>query len=198
MAAELAERGYQVLVADADPQGSSSAWSAAAGKVPFPATVINLAGYGAKIHRELQRHVEHYDYILVDTPPSLEASVNQSVLCVAALCVVPQQASPADAWAARGVLNLIEFAQTINPELKACLLPNRLVRTSLSRAIMRELENFGLPVMAARMHNRTAYQEAVIVGSGVTVKALGRDAKPAADEVTALTTEVLQLLGDAE
>lgn len=197
ISASLSQRGNRVLVVDSDTQGSSLAWSAAAGKIPFPATVISLASYGAKIHRELQRHVENYDYILVDTPPSLEAPVNQSVLCVAALCIIAQQSSPTDLWAARGVKTLIEFARTINPDLKACMVLTRVVRTSLSKAIMRELESFGFPILATRMHNRTAYQEAAIAGSGVTTEALGRDAKAAADEVSGLTEEVLALLGDA-
>lgn len=197
-AAELAGRGYNVLVVDSDVQSSCLAWSAAAGKTAFPATVISLASFGAKIHRELQRHVEHYDYILVDTPPALEAPVNQSVLCVATLCIIPQQPSPTDLWSSRGVKTLIEFARAINPDLKACMVLTRVARTSLSKAIMRELESFGFPILSTRMYNRTAYQEAAISGSGVTTAVLGRGATAAADEVAAFTDEILELLGDAK
>lgn len=58
---------------------------------------------------------------------------------------------------------------------------------------MQELEEFGIPLMSSRLTNRTAYQEAVV--SGVSVSALGRDARAAADEVAAFADEVLVLLG---
>src|SRR5437868_10436245 len=84
LAAELSSRGWSVLVVDGDGQCTASAWSAAAPALaPFPATVINLAEYGVKIHQEIQRHVSNYDFIIVDTPPSTESTVNQSVLCIA-------------------------------------------------------------------------------------------------------------------
>ncbi|CUI04223.1 hypothetical protein BN2497_3811 [Janthinobacterium sp. CG23_2] len=61
---------------------------------------------------------------------------------------------------------------------------------------MRELDEFGIQLMSSRLTNRTAYQEAVV--SGVSISALGRDAKVAKDEVHALTDEVLALLGEGK
>ncbi len=43
------------------------------------------------------------------------------------------------------------------------------------------------------MAHRTAYQEAILAGT--TVSALGRDARAAAIEVSALVDEVLAILG---
>lgn len=195
LAGELATRGQRVLLVDADPQQSSVAWSSSApDAVPFPAAVINLAQYGAKIHREIQKHLANYDVIIVDTPPNLEATAPQSVLLIADLALIPQPPSPADLWAARGVKKLVEIAQTVNPELRAFILPNRLSRTSLSKAILAELDTFGIPVLKSRFTNRVAYQEAVI--EGLAVGSLGKEASLAAAEVSAFADEILDLLGE--
>jgi chromosome partitioning protein len=196
LSAELSKRGYRTLVADCDSQSSSMSWALAApDSTPFPAAVVNLASFAEKTHREIQKHLDNYDFIVIDCPPSLEALAPQSALLVAHLAIIPLPPSPADLWAARPVKMLVERAQTVNEGLKAAILPNKVGRTSLSKAIMKKLDDFGIPVMSARLSHRIAYQEAVI--AGVSVSDLGRDAKPAADEVRAMTDEVLALLGVA-
>lgn len=197
LAAALAERSYRVLVADCDAQASASAWANAApeGK-PFPAAVVNFSAYAGKVHREIQKQLDNYDFIVVDCPPGLESLSPQSAILIADLVIVPMPPSPADLWACLGAKRLIERGTDFNPALRAAILPNRVVRTSLSNAIMRELAEFGVPLMSSRLTNRTAYQEAVV--SGVSVSALGRDAKAAADEVNALADEVLALLGECK
>lgn len=197
LSAELADRGYRVLVADCDAQASASAWANAAPEGrPFPAAVINFSAYAGKVHREIQKQLDNYDFIVVDCPPGLDSLSPQSAILVADLVIVPLPPSPADLWAARGVKRLIERGMDFNPSLKAYILPNRVVRTSLSNAIMRELDEFGIPLMSSRLTNRTAYQEAVV--SGVSVSALGRDARTAAEEVAAFANEVLALLGEGK
>ncbi len=197
LSGELAERGHRVLVADCDAQASASAWANAApeGK-PFPAAVVNLSAYAGKVHREIQKQMDNYDFIIVDCPPGLESLSPQSVLLVADLVIAPTPPTAADLWACLGAIRLVEWGTDLNPALIARILPNRVVRTSLSNAIMRELAEFGIPLMSSRLTNRTAYQEAVV--SGVSISALGRDAKAAADEVKALADEVLALLGDGK
>ena len=195
LSGELAERGYRVLVADCDAQASASAWANAAPEGrPFPAAVVNLSAYAGKVHREIQKQMGNYDFIVVDCPPGLESLSPQSVLLVADLVIVPMPPSPADLWACLGAKRLIERGTDLNPSLIAVILPNRVVRTSLSNAIMKELSEFGIPLMSSRLTNRTAYQEVVV--SGVSVSALGRDAKAATNEVKALADEVLVLLGE--
>lgn len=195
LAAALAERSYQILVVDCDAQATASAWANAAPEgTPFPAAVVNLSAYVGKVHREIQKQLGNYDFIIVDCPPGLDSLSPQSAILVADLVIVPLPPSPADLWAARGIKLLIERGTELNTSLKAAILANRVVRTSLSNAIMRELVEFGIPLMSSRLTNRTAYQEAVV--SGVSVSALGRDAKMAAKEVNALADEVLMLLGE--
>lgn len=191
---ELGSRGKQVLVVDADAQESAVAWArTASDDKPFPATVVSMASYAGKMHREIHRQVENYDFIVIDCPPSVDAITAQSALLIADLVIVPVPPAPSDAWSARATLALVERIQVINPKLKPVLLATKVQRTSLSRAVLDELENFGPPLMRTRMAHRTAYQEAILAGS--TVAALGRGARAAAIEVSALVDEILEIFG---
>jgi chromosome partitioning protein len=194
IAGHIGERHHRSLLVDADGQETAVAWARTApDDTPFPATVVGMASYAGKIHREVQRQLENYDFIIIDCPPSVEAITPQAVLLIADLVIVPVPPAPADLWAARGTKALIERVQVINPGLKAVLLATKVQRTSLSRAVLDELADFGIPLMRSRMVHRTAYQEAIIAGT--TVASLGRDARAAAVEVSALVDEVLEILG---
>lgn len=186
-----------MLLVDADEQQTAVQWSKAAPlDKPFPAAVVGMASYGEKLHREVQRQLENYDFIVIDTPPALAAGAPLSALLIANLAVVPVQPAPADLWAARGVKLLVESVQVVNKELSAVILASRVQRTSLTRAVMQEMRNFGIPLMDAQLSNRTAFQEAVLAGT--TVCTLGREAKAAAIEVSAMTDEILAILGGAK
>ena len=190
----LGKRGHSVLLVDADEQQTALRWSKAAPlHKPFPAAVIGMASYGEKLHREVQRQLENYDFIVIDTPPALAAGAPVSALLIANLAVVPVPPAPADLWAARGVKLLIESVQVVNTNLAAVLIASRVQRTSLTRAVLQEMKHFGIPLINAQLSNRTAFQEAVLAGT--TVCALGRGAKAAADEVSAVTDEILDALG---
>lgn len=193
LAGALQNRGFSVLLVDADEQQTALQWSRAAPlDNPFPAAVIGMASYGEKLHREVQRQLENYDFIVIDTPPALAAGTPVSALLISNLVIVPIPPSPADLWAARGVKLLIESVQVINKDLTSVILASRVQRTSLTKAVMQEMKSFGIPMMDAQLSNRTAFQEAILAGT--TVCALGRDAKAAAIEVSAMTDETLAIL----
>jgi chromosome partitioning protein len=193
LAGELAERGHKVLVADADKQNTSVMWArAATDDAPFPATVLSFSAYGATLHREIQRQLDNYDYIIIDAPPSVESVVPQSALLIANIVIIPLPPSPPDLWSSQGIKTLIQNAQVVNEGLIPVVLINKMQRTALSRAVMDELENFGFPILNTKLALRTAYQEASISGS--TLKGLGRSAKPAGLEIKALADEILTLL----
>jgi chromosome partitioning protein len=197
MAGELGTRGHRVLVVDADAQETAIAWSrAASSERPFPAAVIGMSSFGDRLHREVQRQLGNYDFIIIDLPPSLEAVTPAAALLIADLAIVPVPVSPADFWATEGVATLIRRLTEVNPGLKTVILPTKVQRTAISRAVLNELGKFGFPVMQSRLSNRIAFQEAAISGS--TPSALGRQAKEAANEVMAMTDEVLSILEGAQ
>ncbi|WP_200333211.1 ParA family partition ATPase [Thiocystis violacea] len=187
-------RDKKVLVIDADPQGTAVRWAASAedGK-PFPARVAGLSAAGGKVHREVQKFVDDYDYIVVDCPPAVDSPVPQSALLVSDLVLVPVIPSPADLWAATGIQQLISNIGDINEGLRARIVPNMCQpNTSLARDALDVLKDFGIPVTDACLHLRTAYRRAAVFGG--IVHDQGAQARQAIEEVDALVDEVLRIL----
>ena len=195
LASSFVKRNIRTLLVDADAQGTSTTWSKAAPeKACFSVPVMNFSVYGEKIHREIQKQLENYEIIIVDCGPSIDALQPISALLVSDLAILPIALSPPDIWASCQARTLIERAQILNANLRSVILPSRVSRTTLSKAIMSELDSFGIPVLQARLSNRIAFQEAML--GGVSVSDLGRSGRQAAAEVNVLTNEILELLGE--
>lgn len=198
LAGGLARRTYRVLVVDADPQATATRWAASAPEdKPFPAAVSGLSAAGGKVHREIAKYVEGFDYILVDCPPALDSPIPQSALLVADLALVPLLPSPPDLWASAGITKLIEAARTVNTSLRALLVINQFQSQKvLSRDTADILQEFGIPVASGSLGSREAYRQSCLYGG--TVHDLGARANTAILEVDALTDEVLKLLSRHE
>jgi len=192
LAASLADDGRRVLVADVDPQNTSSRW-AAAGE-GFPASVEDMSGEEGKLHKHLKKRLEEYDYIVIDTPPAASAPVTGSALRIAHLALVPVIPSPPDMWASLRIREAIQAAQEDkNPELIARLVVNQAqLNTVLAREVLALLPEFGIPMLAAQLKSRTAYRQCAALGAGIS--ALGSRAALASMEVEALRREVQFLL----
>jgi chromosome partitioning protein len=191
LAASLAERGQSVLVVDGDPQGTATRWfSAASEGAPFPAAVVNLADTRQQIARAIKPHIEHYDVIVVDCPPSLESPVTLSTLVVADLALVPVIPSPGDIWATSRLVGLVEQARGLNEALAVRIVPNMVQGTTLAGAALEALRDIPLPVADSTLSLRTAYRQAQ--AEGTSVLAL-RDPR-ARDEARALAEETARLV----
>lgn len=194
LAGTLGRRGHKVLVIDADPQATATRWAASAGEnQSFPATISGLSAAGGKVHREAQKYVEDYDFIVIDCPPAADSPVPQSALMIADLALVPVIPSPLDLWASVGIVRVIDSLRDINEALEPRIVINQCQpNTALAREAMEMLQTFGLPIARTRLHHRIAYRQAAVYGS--TVHELGKAADQAIAEVDALTDEVLAIL----
>lgn len=195
IAAELADRGFRVLVGDADEQQTAYRCATCTGK-PFPVTVISLTAFGDKIYEEVSKHREDFDFILLDTAPSTASPMIHSALLMSDAAIVPVQPAPADVWSALATTTLIAGVQKVRPGLRACILANRVQRTSLATMVLGALGDFGMPVMQSRLHARVAYQEATLAGGSLA--RLGTAAKLAQEEVSNATDELLAFLGEGK
>jgi chromosome partitioning protein len=198
LAGALARRDRRVCVIDADPQGTATRWAASASdELPFPASVLGLSAAGGKVHREVRKLVDNYDYIIIDCPPAADSPVPQSALLVADLGLVPVIPSPPDLWATIGIRTIVENASDINEGLKARLVVNQLQSNlGISRDALEILPEFGFEVCQTKLHHRAAYKQAAL--DGQSVHKGGSRAKAAIEEVEALTEEILGILHPAK
>jgi chromosome partitioning protein len=189
LAGALTRNGYKVLVVDADRQNSAIRWSSASDE-PFPAAVVNLAEH-KNLHSEIARLAKDYHFVLVDCPPSADATATARVLPISTLVIVPLVPSPTDMWATMGIKMAITQAQAMNPYLQARLLINQMQpRTRLARGVLEVVNEFDLPLFETQLHQRTVYREAAMIGSTV----FGLQHAEAIAEIEQLTREVLETL----
>jgi len=160
LAAILAQ-SQRVLLVDADPQASSSWWSSR-----------NPKGMGFDLVQETEPHlleklpqIDHYDLILVDTPPALHSEVLQTVIRVADYILLPTPPAPMDLTA------LIETVKTVVAPLS---LPHRVLLTRVDpRSINEALEaqntlmDVGIPAYHAFIRAYKAHERAALDGLAI-------------------------------
>ncbi|NEP56371.1 MAG: AAA family ATPase [Symploca sp. SIO2G7] len=191
LAGSLARRHNKVLVVDADPQGTATRWAASAEDDKlFPASVVGLSVANTKVHREVKKFVDDYDWIIIDCPPAADSPVPQSALLIADLALVPLLPSPLDMWAAVGIREVINSVKEINETLQARLVINECeANRTLSQQAMEILPEFGIPLCACSIGRREVFRQTPSFGQ--TVHNFGSKAKAAIDDVESLTDELL-------
>src|SRR5574340_23917 len=161
LAGTLGLRGKKTLVADMDPQGTSMRWYASSSdEKPFPSSVVSLAETGEKIHRALKNHINDYDYIIVDCPPSIDSPVPSIALLVSDLALIPAVPSPADIWAIVEAKRLAEKVLAINVSLMLRVIANMVQKNiSITRQALAVLdEDEAMPLLTTRLGLRAAYR----------------------------------------
>ena len=184
VAAVLATRGRRVLLVDADPQGSSLAWSSARERDPlFP--VVGMAK--PTLHRDMPAIAKDYDVVVIDGAPRVN-ELGRSAILASDTILVPVQPSPYDVWAAAHTVQLIREAQQFREGLTAAFVINRkIVNTAIGRDVANALDHFDTPVLPAHLCQRVAYAESAGQGLAVIESAPQSEA---AREVSALALSI--------
>jgi chromosome partitioning protein len=193
LAGTLGRRGYEVLLADIDPQGSASHYvSAAPEGREMAVTIAGLSKTGDRVHKYIQKFSDQYDYIVVDSPPVVDSKGTRAALSISHLVIIPVQPAPLDFESTKATLELVDNTQAQNRRLKARLLATACPHTSIAETMLEALGETAVPLMDASLGYRTAYREAA--GAGLIVHDMGYTAQTAAEEVDTLTKEVLDIL----
>ena len=187
LAHSIALAGKRVLLIDADPQGSASAWvNAREDSSLFP--VIGMARNS--LHRDLPELLKGYDYGVIDTPPRVSALARSAILA-ADLVVIPVQPSSFDTWAASETVEVVQEAIGFKPDLKAVFVISRKVTgTAIGRAIAAALKDYQLPILKASISQRTKFAESSIGYSVMELEPTGK----AASEIKNLSDEIRRTL----
>ena len=190
VAAVLASRGSRVLLIDADVQGSALDWLNSREEDPmFP--VIGMPT--PTIHRQIGELAQDYEHVVIDAPGRV-AKVARSIVMASELAVIPVQPSPYDVWAAQDVLDLIEEAKVYNEDLKIVFAINRkIVNTAIGRDVRDALAEYDVPVLETAVCQRVVFAESAATGRAV-FEVDGHS--PAAEEMNALTDELLRVYND--
>ena len=186
LAAVCAKARNRVLLVDADPQGSSMAWSSAReGEPLFP--VISMAK--PTLHKDLPELASDYDVVIIDGAPRVN-DLGRAAILASDIVLIPVQPSPYDVWASADTVQLIKEAQQYKENLKGVFVINRrIVNTAIGRDVVSALEHFGFPVLTAGFSQRVIYAESAMQGLSV----IEADPKSeAAMEVAQLAAELIQ------
>ena len=181
LAAELTHRGKGVVLLDADPQQSLTTWHSndgMLGKLPLHTDASEKAAKGAV-------EASKKSIVIIDTAGFASTTLT-AILKISDVVLIPCRASALDA---RGVLATHAMVQSINTNgVSVGAVLNAATRTALVSHIRNELISAGISVMGCEIGQRTVYAEAELAGSAPCW--LGKQAVKAAEEISALATEL--------
>ena len=195
-AAAFARAGRDVVLVDADPQGSALDWVEARRRRLEGASVDGARADDAAdplfsvigmpkpvIHKQLPRIAAGCDLVVIDGPPSLE-DISRSAMFAADLVLIPVQPSGFDVWAAQDLVDLIEETRIYREDLEArFVVSRRIVNTAIGRHLPEALAKWSIPVLPAHVRQRVAFAESAATGSTVLET---EKASQAAREIEAL------------
>ncbi|TWE05798.1 plasmid segregation oscillating ATPase ParF [Pseudomonas sp. AG1028] len=189
IAGELAVRGRNVVLLDADPQGSALDWTQRRSQQGLPRLFSAVGLARETLHQEAPELALHADHVIIDGPPRI-AALARSALLAADRVLIPVQPSPYDLWASSEMVSLIREAQVFKPSMRAAFAINRRVSTTIiGREARTALADQPVPALLSEVRQRIVFAESVAAGR------LARELAPdsaAAREVSNLVDELLR------
>ena len=193
LACRLAEMERSVLLIDADPQGTASAWLRD-GPDGLRVACAPLAGADDEAIwiDEIREQRDSHERIVIDLPPQT-GECFEAALRVADLLVVPLTLSEVDLHATAQALAVLHRMRSLRQGRPSCLLAPSKVdrRTSLGRQAGASLGRLGWEVGPALVQ-RAAHAEAFRAGTWIGTHAPGSAGH---GELCALVKQVEWLLG---
>ncbi len=194
LAAALALAGRDVLLLDADPQGSAVEWARqrqANGLFPtVPAKITSVSSLVGVLKESATKAT---NTVIIDLPPSL-AKTSLVVSLTADLILIPIAASPLDLWAARATVETVMDARNLRSGEQPLLsvVPSRIDdRTSRGKRLAGGLKAMGFDV-GPTLRERIVFRDAA--EQGLTIADLETQS-PARVEFAALAEHVVGRVG---
>lgn len=184
---ELASRGKKVLFVDSDLQGSASLLNEAReSDLGFP--IVSIAN--PSINKAVRQIKADYEYIVIDGIPSI-SKITQSTILASDVVVIPMQPSGVDVWATESLIEMVDAARVLNPDVVVGIVLNRFDGNRvLAKGILDMVEQTDWQVFDTAIGNRAVFQKSVTYGKSVAE--LERNGK-ADMEIKSLVDEILAL-----
>jgi chromosome partitioning protein len=183
LAAILAQTA-PVLLVDADPQGSATWWAEQSGEMGFDLSRENDPQLLEKL-----RHVQNYQFIVVDTPPALNSESLAAVIPAADYLLLPTPPAAMD---------LSALIETIKRTVKPTGVAHRVLLTrvdprSQADAVEAQttLREMGIPVCKTYIRAYKAHERAALERLSI-LRWRGRNAKEARTDYCHVAEEVQQ------
>lgn len=165
LATLLHRRGRNVVLVDADPQGTARDWRAASPQemdLP-PVVAIDRAAMLGQSLKSLSA-----DFAVIDSPAKA-GDMAAAIVSASDLALLVIQPSGADVWASAATVRLIRTKRNMGGAIDAAFLVNRAVSgTKLSKLIRSgDWNEYGLDQMDAIVGNRIAFAQAMTDGISV-------------------------------
>lgn len=191
----LGHRGHKTMLVDLDPQNTVVvATGSAPEHRPFPASVVNLAKHPHP-HREIGKHINDYDFIVIDCPPAIESTAPSVALLISDIGLIPVLGSGGNLWALEEAKKLARNAMAQNENLKVRTIANMNRNRAISKQVFEVLgSDEEIPMCKTVLGDRASYPEAEVTGQSVTM--MGASAREAKREMNALVDEVLSIIQD--
>lgn len=155
VARQLQLDGHEVILIDADPQGSARDWRAATDRE----TVLVVGLDRPTLDKDIKALSDNgKKWVIIDGAPRNEA-MTLSAIKAADLVLIPVQPSPYDVWASEDLVSVIKARQEVTDgKPKAAFVISRVIRrTELSRDVYSALDEMGLPVLQSDTTQRQIY-----------------------------------------
>ncbi len=180
--------GYKVAVVDADAQNSLTYWLEARKKY-YGEDDIGITSYNFDVRNlkeEIQQIKRKYNFIIIDSPPSITFETIQ-IIKASDKVFVPVQPSPLDLLATIPFLNLVKQEKK-NP----IIFLNRVMpRARLTDAMILRLRYAGAKIARSRISSKVLFAETFSVGRGVIDISVTSDA---AKEIINAGNEIIRNL----
>ena len=178
--------GYKVAVIDADAQNSLGNWLEARNKY-YGEDDIGITSYKFDVRNlsdEIKQIKRKYDFIIIDSPPSITFETVQIIKSSDAV-YVPVQPSPLDLMATIPFLNISKQERK-----KTIVILNRVMpRAKLTDAMIMRLRYAGAKIARSRVSGKIIYAETFSVGRGVVDISITSDASR---EIINIGNEILR------
>lgn len=194
LAGTLGLRGYDVMVADLDPQQTAAQWLAMNGGENIEANIWPGFRYGASVFKKIQEFSEKYDLIIADCAPSVEQTTTWGMLLISDLAIIPAQLSPLDMAALPSAKHLARRAMDeTGRSIPVRVLANctRIHMNDDKEFFSQLQEDKEFPPFRTTLGDRKAYSRSMLLGASAHLVKGGEDA---VREIEAIADEVLKLV----